>query len=189
MLLSLTVFPLPVMYIPLEAFTIFDPVTFLFTADNIEGDSERNGVELGTTWHASEQFDLAASYTYTDSSEQDINGIEVAELRRPRHSGNLSMNYRSASERFRTSFSASYGGTRSDVFFPPFPQPSEIVTLSNYWLVDMAVHFKLTDTVSLFARGTNLLDEDYEQVYGYRTPGRTGYVGVRTNFGGGGNRL
>ncbi|MGI9261549.1 MAG: TonB-dependent receptor plug domain-containing protein, partial [Woeseiaceae bacterium] len=166
---------------------VFDPVTFLFTADNIDGDSERSGAEFGATWHPSERFDLAASYTYTDSSEQDVNGIEVAELRRPRHSGSLSMNYRSAGERFKTSFQASYGGTRSDVFFPPFPQPSEVVTLSNYWLVDMTVHFQLTDSVSLFARGANLFDEDYEQVYGYRTPGRTGYVGVRTNFGRGGN--
>lgn len=162
---------------------VFDPVTFLFTADNIAGDSERRGVEIGAAWNASEQFDLAATYTYTDSSEQDINGVDAAELRRPRHSGSLSMNYQSTGERFRTSLSASYGGTRSDVFFPPFPQPSEIVTLSNYWLVDIALHFRLTDSVTLFARGANLFDEKYEQVYGYRTPGRTGYVGVRTNFG------
>jgi outer membrane cobalamin receptor len=28
-----------------------------------------------------------------------------------------------------------------------------------------------------------LLDEDYEQVYGYQTPGRAGYLGIRVNFG------
>jgi outer membrane cobalamin receptor len=28
-----------------------------------------------------------------------------------------------------------------------------------------------------------LLDEDYEQVFGFRTPGRAAYVGVRVNFG------
>jgi vitamin B12 transporter len=59
--------------------------------------------------------------------------------------------------------------------------------LNNYWLVDIALHFRITDSVTLFARGANLLDEDYEEVYGYRTPGRTGYIGVRTNFGVGGN--
>jgi outer membrane cobalamin receptor len=28
-----------------------------------------------------------------------------------------------------------------------------------------------------------LLDEEYEQVYGYQTPGRAGYLGIRVNFG------
>ena len=164
---------------------VFDPVTLLFTADNIAGDSERNGIEIGATWNASEQFVVAASYTYTDSSEQDAGGTDIIELRRPRHSASLSVDYRSAGERFRSSLSASYGGTRNDIYFPPFPQPSETVTLSNYWLVDLAVHYRLTDSVTVFARGANLLDEDYEHVYGYQTPGRTGYVGVRTSFGAG----
>ena len=38
-------------------------------------------------------------------------------------------------------------------------------------------------STSLFARGTNLLDEEYEQVYGYQTPGRAGYLGIRLSFG------
>lgn len=168
---------------------VFDPVTFLSTAENIQGDSERSGVELGATWSASEYFDVGASYTYTDSSEQDVNGSDVVELRRPRHSGSLTMNYRAAGERLRSSLSATYGGTRSDVYFPPFPQPSETVTLSNYWLVDLAVHYRLTDSATVFARGANLLDEDYEQVFGYRTPGRTAYIGVRMNFGGAANSI
>jgi len=161
----------------------FDPVTYLFTAENIAGDSERRGIEIGASWQASDRFDVGASYTYTDASEQDAAGIDVTELRRPRHSGNLAMNYRSASERWRANLSANYGGSRKDQFFPPFPQPSEIVTLKNYWLVDLAIHFQLNEAITVFARGANLLDEDFEQVYGYQTPGRTAYLGLRTNFG------
>lgn len=165
---------------------VFDPVTFLSTAGNMPEDSERSGVELSAYWQLSERFDLSATYTYTDATEQDLNGTDVAELRRPRHSGSLSADYLSPGERWKTSLTASYGGTRDDLFFPPFPQPSEIVTLDNYWLVDLAVHFRLSNAVTLFVRGENLLDEDYEQVYGYRTPGATGYLGLRTNFGAGG---
>ena len=93
------------------------------------------------------------------------------------------MNYGSASGRWQTNLSANYGGSRKDQFFPPWPQPSEIVTLRNYWLVDLAVHFQLNEAVTLYARSANLLDEDFEQVYGYRTPGRTAYLGLRTDFG------
>ena len=83
----------------------------------------------------------------------------------------------------RTTLTADYGGSRDDIFFPPFPDPSEIVTLDSYWLVDLAVQYRLSDSMRLFAKGTNLLDEDYEQVYGYQTLGRAGYLGVRINFG------
>ncbi len=54
---------------------------------------------------------------------------------------------------------------------------------STLWLVDLTAQYQLTPSVRLFARGTNLLDEDYEQVYGYRTLGRAGYLGVRIGFG------
>ena len=78
---------------------------------------------------------------------------------------------------------ADYGGTRQDVFFPPFPNPSEIVTLGNYWLVDLTAQFRISDGIKLFARANNLLDTEYEQVYGYTTPGRTAYAGVEVVFG------
>jgi vitamin B12 transporter len=45
------------------------------------------------------------------------------------------------------------------------------------------VQFRVNDSISLVARGTNLLDEQYEQVYGYRTLGRAGYLGIRADFG------
>ena len=162
---------------------VFDPLTFLFTANNIAGDSSRSGLELASTIRLTERLELAASYTYTDTSEKDDQGIESRELRRPKHSGNVSGNYRLLDNRANIVLVADYGGTRTDIFFPPFPAPSEIVTLDSHWLVDLTVGFDVTESVNLFARATNLLDENYEQVYGYQTRGRSGYVGIRVNFG------
>ena len=93
------------------------------------------------------------------------------------------MDFRTLNERFSTTLTADFGGERTDIFFPPWPNPSEIVTLENYWLVDLAVQYRASDSVTVFAKGSNLLDENYEQVFGYRTLGRAGYVGVRVNFG------
>lgn len=162
---------------------VFDPVTFLSTAENRDGKSERSGVELGAQWNLNEWLGLGASYTYTDSTEPDALGDDIPELRRPRHAGSLSADFRSGGEKIRAALIADYGGTREDIFFPPFPASSKIVTLQDYWLLDLTVQYQLTPSVSIFARGTNLLDEDYEQVYGYQTLGRAGYLGVRTNFG------
>ena len=157
---------------------VFDPDTLLYTADNLSTTSKRSGVELGARWTVSEQLDLTMNYTYTDATE---NG--AIELRRPRHAGSMQANYSFMSARGHIALAADYGGTRRDMFFPPWPNPSELVTLGNYWLLDLTAQFQLTESVRLFARASNLLDTDYEQVYGYRTPGRAAYAGVQVNFG------
>ena len=162
---------------------VFDPVTFTSTAENKDGKSERSGVELGAQWHVNQRIDLSAAYTYTDSTEQDFAGEDVKELRRPRHAGSLAASFQSINNHFQATLAADYGGSRDDIFFPPFPDLPEIVTLQSFWLLDLTAQYQLTPSFGIFARGTNLLDEDSEQVYGYQTPGRAGYVGVRVNFG------
>ena len=162
---------------------VFDPDTFLATAENRPGASERSGIEVAAQWRLNDAFHLSASYTYTDASEEDDAGQSVVELRRPKHMGNITLDFASPGDRFGATLAADYGGTRFDNFFPPFPEPQQTVTLSNYWLVDLTARFRVTDSLTLFARGSNLLDEEYEQVFGYRTLGRTGYVGLRADFG------
>lgn len=149
------------------------------TAINMDGSSSRRGVEMGAQWSASDRLTVGATYTYTHSEDAD----SATELRRPRHSGSLHLDYSFADERGLVALAADYGGTRKDVFFPPWPDPSEIVTLSNYWLVDLTAQYGISDTLRLFARVSNLFDEEYEQVYGYNTPGRSIYGGMQLEFG------
>jgi vitamin B12 transporter len=149
------------------------------TAINMDDSSERSGAEFGARWNATDRIGISATYTYTDSTDGD----NAAELRRPRHTGSIQADISILESRGRISLAADYGGTRQDVFFPPWPDPSEIVNLENYWLIDLTAQYQLNDTVKLFARGTNLLDTEYEQVYGYRTPGRAGYAGIQVSFG------
>ena len=162
---------------------VFDPVTFLSTAENRPGTSERTGVEVAGSWRISDYVSTRMSYTYTDATEEDDFGDTSIELRRPKHMGSVLFDIGAPSSRFAMTFAADYGGTRSDVYFPPFPQPSQVVTLDRYWLLDLTAQYRVADAVTLFARGSNLLDEDYEQVFGYQTLGRTAYVGFRAEFG------
>ena len=157
---------------------VFDPVTFLSTAENMADTSKREGVELAARWDLSERIGLNLSYTFIDSTSENIR-----EVRRPRHSGSVDMDFGFMDERGRIALTAAYGGTRTDTFFPPWPNPPEVVTLSNHWLVDLTTQYSVTDSVKVFARANNLLDTDYEQVYGYRTPGRAAYAGIQVDFG------
>ena len=163
----------------IDSYFCGNPWPALCTAVNMDGASKRSGAEIGARWHANERIDISATYTYTDSKD----GGRAAELRRPRHAGSFQAEYSFMETRGRLTLAADYGGTRYDIFFPPWPEASEIVTLKNYWLVDLAVQYQLTNAVRLFTRASNLLDTDYEQVYGYRTPGRAAYAGVQVGFG------
>lgn len=162
---------------------VFDPDTFLFTAENMQGDSTRKGVEASATLDATDNLSVIATYTYSDSKQRDSSGNDLRELRRPRHSGSLHADYRMWNERANLKFVADYNGKSTDRFFPPFPAPTEIVTLDAYWLVDATAGLDINPHTRVFLRAENLFDEEYEQVFGYRSPGRSMYAGVRMRFG------
>ena len=150
----------------------------MFTAANRPGASRRQGVELQFTASPLESFDLVASYTYTDSPELASLGAEVDELRRPKHMLAVNLNF-SPGSRANINLNVSYSGGHDDIFFPPFPLPSERVRLDSYTLVDLAVSYRLTPTLQLIGRIENILDENYEDVVGFNTPGVGAYIGIR----------
>lgn len=73
-------------------------------------------------------------------------------------------------------------GTQEDDYFPPYPPFQERVRLSGFTLVELSGQYQLTDRVTLTGRVENALDEDYEQVFGFESPGAAAYVGLRLNF-------
>jgi vitamin B12 transporter len=156
---------------------VFDSNTFAFTAENIDGESKRQGFEAEIDWNISDQFSLRGSYTYTDSTAEDSTGKDIDEIRRPRHVAALVGNY--ALQKTNINMSISYNGEQDDTFFPPFPLPQEQVTLDSFVLVNVAINHQLTEKIALTARIDNLLDEDYEEVFGFTPPGIGAYAGVR----------
>ncbi len=159
---------------------VFDAGTGGFTSGNIDGESKRKGVELAFGYTQSERFDLRATYTYLDATQQGFNGSDVTEVRRPEHTGSLTMNYRW--QQAGLNFSVSYTGTQEDNFFPPFPPFQERVELDAFTLVSLSGYYNLNDLVTVTARIENLADENYEQVYGFASPGIGGHLGFRLKW-------
>ena len=162
---------------------VFDPDTSLFTATNSNGDSTRKGLEVSVAFDLGEELRFGGSYTYTDSTETDSAGARVREIRRPRHGGGVFGNLSFLDDRANLRLVADFNGDSTDRFYPPFPAPPAIVILDDYWLVDLTASYDLNPHTNIYLRGTNLLDEEYEQVYGYRTRGRSVFAGVRLRFG------
>jgi vitamin B12 transporter len=59
------------------------------------------------------------------------------------------------------------------------------VFLDDYWLVNVAASYKLQPGVEVFGRVENLLDQHYQEVFGYNaTPGIAAFAGIKLTFGG-----
>jgi vitamin B12 transporter len=162
---------------------VFDPDTFLFTARNKDTDSKRRGIETIFDTRLGKALTLAASYTYTDATEKDGAGQSVEEVRRPKHMGGITANYRFADEKGNLNLNLQYNGSQQDIFFSPQTYTSEFIKLDAYTLLNLAASWKLTQSLELTGRVSNLLDEDYEEVLGFARPGRGVYAGLRGRFG------
>jgi len=66
----------------------------------------------------------------------------------------------------------------------PFFFPTQRVTLDHYWLVNAAVSYKLQPGLEVFARVENLLDQHYQEVFGFESAPLAAYAGVKLTFGG-----
>lgn len=163
----------------------FDPSlgTFgMFTAINRDHTSHSKGLETGIRAQIITGLSATASYTYTDATQPDsATGQQQREIRRPRHMAALNVNY-DFLDRAQINANLSYSGEQTDIFFPPFPAPSQTVSLDAYTLVNLGGSLAITDRVKIIARVENLFDKTYENVYGFATPGIGGFIGARVSF-------
>ena len=156
----------------------YDAVNMGFTAVNNEEVSERQGVELTASVDLDESLAISAAYTYTDSVQPDDAGGYEDEVRRARHTANLNLAWQ-ATDLLQLTTNVQYSGSQSDEFFPPWPAPSQIVTLNDYTLLNVNANFSATDRLDIYLRLDNLLDDDYEEVFGYQTLGFGASLGLR----------
>lgn len=158
----------------------FDPGSGGFTAVNEDGTSDRRGLETALQARVADDLELSATYTYTDATQPDAAGNDVTEIRRPRHMAAANLNYRFAAARANVNLNLSYTGDQEDDDFSTFPATR--LTLDSYTLVNIAAEYTATKTLTIIARVENLFDEDYENVFGFASPGIGGYVGVQVRF-------
>ena len=114
-------------------------------------------------------FNIIATlnYTYTDVTDLP-NNIRIA-----RDVVNASIGY-DISKFTNILASYQYRGRREDSDFRSFP--SEAVTLKEYNLLDFQVNQKVDDVFSVFARVSNIFNENYQEVLGFETKGRYLFV-------------
>ncbi|MCH1414141.1 MAG: TonB-dependent receptor plug domain-containing protein [Glaciecola sp.] len=153
---------------------VYDAQTGNFTSDNVAGTSDRSGIEWELSW-ISADVSINASYSYLDASQGDE---ETVELRRARHNGSINMSY-TVTPTMSTYVSASYVGSKSDQFFPPYPEPSKIIGLRAYWLVNANLTYQISSALNVSAKVDNLFDHGYQDIVGYRGLERKAMLAVK----------
>ena len=140
--------------------------------------SDASGLELNFRVAATSFLSINSSYTYIDSNNlEDFNdyipankfvtGIDIT----PFENAFLNFTYRNVGERTIFDRYGSFGTAGDDVI------------LEEYQVLDFMANYKvLEDTVTFFIAATNLLNEDYDDIFGYETRGRNYKVGVRLQF-------
>ena len=158
-----------------EDFSIFPS----YTVVNAPGESRRRGVELSGEWRPREDLRVSANYTYTDTREPETAGTALREVRRPEHTANLAADWRTGP--LTLGGSLAYVGERTDRDFDLFPAP--LVELDAYVLASARVAYRISEALEAYARVENGFDENYQDVVGYATPGRSVHAGIRLSFG------
>jgi len=154
-----------------EITTVFNP-DFTSTVINQETDSTRQGVEVEARWSVSDSLFLRGSATYLDSEEN-----ETEEIRRPDFIASATATW-NATDALNLTASVDHNGSQLDTDFGTFTT----VTLDAFTLVGAHASYDLNDFATLSIRGENLLDEDYQEVFGFASPGRAIYGGLNLSF-------
>lgn len=160
-----------------EIETVFDMTTFTSSPVNQTGSSQRHGWEMSLDTAIGEQLSLSAHWNFLHSRDPDAR----VEVRRPEKSGSISLHYASSNDLSRVSLQVLHNGKNQDSEFI-FSTAEDRVTLNSYTLVNLTASYQLKPNVTLYLRGENLLDDDYQQVFGYQAPGVGVYAGLKARF-------
>jgi len=142
---------------------------------NISRASAR-GLELQSSLHLSEQLNLAANYTLTETEDRSPGSPTYGQElpNRPKNTANASLTYGSPA-RLSATVAMRYAGRSFDNAITP-------TWLGGYVLLDLRVDYPIRDRLEIYGRVENVTNKHYETTYEYGTLGRVGYVGIRATF-------
>ncbi len=149
----------------------FDLSTYTYA--QVAGLTKTHGVESFVEWNPIDPLLLTCNYTYTSTA--DPLGSEL--LRRPKNKVGITGTGK-LSSKLKVSTNMQWVGTRIDNGV----EGKSKGQLPGYFLLNMTASYKLSDTVELYGRIDNLFDVYYEEAWGYATPGRSAYAGIKVTF-------
>lgn len=148
---------------------------FVFQYKNVDKAFTASGIEFIADYKLTNSFKLMVNGTYTNI-EEDLN------LRIPEYKVNAGINYQ-LSDKSLVSLSYQFNDERNDIVFNNLTFMNESIKLKSYSLLDLYFSTRVNnDKIMLFANITNILNEEFQELYGYSTKGRNVNVGFNLSL-------
>lgn len=168
-------------YIPFENGTNYENISR----------AKSKGTEAAIRFYASDALILSATYSYLKTEVTDDGGLGSASfsqgeglIRIPEHSFSFDAGY--SRNAVSLNLSGNYVGSRDDVNWSESPSPR--VRNDSFFVVNAAASYELdakkqfADKIRFFSRINNLFNADYENVFGFSSPGFSMTSGVSAVF-------
>jgi len=131
------------------------------------------GIEFSADFSANNYFDLSLGYTYLTAIN---NSDDMRLANRPRHLVQMAADYQFTPEVSAGISAIGNFGREKNRYQKTNLDVKDYVTLR------LVAEWDLTNSLSIYGRVDNLLDEGYEPVDGYPALGRSAYIGARLKF-------
>jgi vitamin B12 transporter len=152
---------------------LFDVIGFSgYTQDT--GTAESKGFELNGEVTLSDNWLLSANYTYNDTERP--NGQQ--RQRRPEELANIGVMYQALNDKLKVN---AFYRISKDAIDEAFGSPVPFA-LDDFEVLDITASYAINDSIEIYARLENALDEDYQEIVGFNSANKASYVGVRFNF-------
>lgn len=138
-----------------------------FTFGNIL-QTRSKGVEVIFEAKITDKLSVSGNFTHLDAINT-MTGLALS--RRPKNIFNANVTF-DATDRLSISGGINFTARQVDGF----------AVLAPFKVVDLRARYKVNDQISLYGRIENALDEQYQEVSGFGTPGISAFGGVRGNF-------
>lgn len=182
---------------PILSTYVYDPGSgdYIQTSYNDATSTPQRGVEVYAAARVSE-FRLNASYTYLHAP-QTVNAlvgdapgdggyqfevpVVTQAVRRAKNIASLNLTYEPRAFPLSATLTVRYTGRQRDYAYTAGFQKI-LVDLGSYTIVNFNASYDISEHLQLFGRVENLAGETYQETFGYRSPGRAAYGGVRVRF-------
>ena len=153
-----------------------------FKAINVNK-AKTNGVETYLTAQMFDKLKIKLNYTYTNAKDESegLDDDERKLIRRPEHKVGSYLSY-NFSPKANANVEVIYIGEQDDLVFDNLTFTSSRIQLDPYILLNFSAHYQLLEFLRFNLRLENILDSDYEEVYGYATPGFSIYGGIKLSL-------
>ncbi len=170
------------------AFTrsIKDVIIYAYPASiNLDKQNDQ-GFELESSFMLSSKLNAKAFYSFVDGDvKTKLYGKDTTYnnlFRRPKHMVGLNLGYQVTTQTY-ISLNSKFFGKRKDLYFNMDTYTNQSVNLTAYTLLDVYAEYRLKKMkATFFTDIKNILNTNYEEVYGYNTMGININAGVNVRF-------